>query len=107
MGQRATDLRVKIWMSRANREKLHHPYDVHPRANPSAAQISSNRPALSMATRRPNRALETVTRLCKFTAHERFIPSASVKSTSDGTPRMVLVMGATVTADKYPMALRS
>ena len=28
-----------------------------------------------------------------------------VRRTSDGTPRIVEVMGATVTADKYPMAL--
>jgi hypothetical protein len=48
---------------------------------------------------------DTVTTLCKLMAHEFFIPSASVKHTSDGTPRMVEVMGATVTADKYPMAL--
>jgi hypothetical protein len=38
-------------------------------------------------------------------AHGFFIPSFSVRRTSDGTPRMVEVMGATVTAGKYPMEL--
>src|SRR5271157_171320 len=38
-------------------------------------------------------------------AHLPFIPSASVEQTSDGTPRMVEVMGATVTADKYAIEL--
>jgi len=33
------------------------------------------------------------------------MPSSAVKTTSEGTPRMVDVMGATVTVDKYEMAL--
>ena len=34
-----------------------------------------------------------------------FMPSSSFSTTSDGTPRMVEVTGATVTVDKYAMAL--
>ena len=34
-----------------------------------------------------------------------FIPSSSFRTTSDGTPRIVEVTGATVTVDKYAMAL--
>jgi len=70
-----------------------------------AVQISLIRAGLSAATRRPRWAFDTVTTLCRLTAHAPFIPSASVKRTSDGTPRMVEVMGATVTADKYAIAL--
>jgi hypothetical protein len=33
------------------------------------------------------------------------MPSSSFSTTSDGTPRMVEVTGATVTVDKYAMAL--
>jgi hypothetical protein len=46
-----------------------------------------------------------VTALCRFTAQGDFIPSSSVKTTSEGTPRIVEVTGATVTVDKYAMAL--
>ena len=73
---------------------------AQPRAKPSAPQISLKRSELSIATRRPRWALETVTTLWRLMAHVAFIPSFSVRRTSDGTPRMVEVMGATVTADK-------
>jgi hypothetical protein len=33
------------------------------------------------------------------------MPSSSSKTTSDGTPRIVDAIGATLTVDKYPMAL--
>ena len=33
------------------------------------------------------------------------MPSSSFRTTSDGTPRIVEVTGATVTVDKYAMAL--
>ncbi len=33
------------------------------------------------------------------------MPSSSLSTTSDGTPRIVEVTGATVTVDKYAMAL--
>jgi hypothetical protein len=33
------------------------------------------------------------------------MPSSSLRTTSDGTPRIVDVTGATVTVDKYAMAL--
>ena len=36
---------------------------------------------------------------------EVFIPSSSSRITSDGTPRIVDVMGATVTVDRYGTAL--
>jgi hypothetical protein len=48
---------------------------------------------------------ETVTALWRFTAYGDFMPSSSRKTTSDGTPRIVDVIGATVTVDRYPMAL--
>ncbi|HUI43068.1 MAG TPA: hypothetical protein VL523_13980 [Terriglobia bacterium] len=54
---------------------------------------------LSIATLRPRWALGTVTTFCKFTAQGPFIPSASDKRTSEGTPRIVEVIGATVTDD--------
>src|SRR5580692_2251555 len=73
---------------------------AQPSANPKAAQTSANRCAPNFATRRPRCSLETVTTLCRLTAQTCFIPSSSVKTTSDGTPRTVEVMGATVTADK-------
>ena len=76
------------------------PAYAQPRAKPSAAQISLKRSELSIATRRPRWALETVTTLWRLMAHVSFIPSFSVRRTSDGTPRIVEVMGATVTADK-------
>jgi hypothetical protein len=41
-----------------------------------------------------------VTALCRFTAQGAFMPSSSFKTTSDGTPRIADVMGATVTVDK-------
>ena len=54
---------------------------VQPSAKPSAPQISLNRSELSTATRRPRWALDTVTTLCRLTAHAPFIPSASVRRT--------------------------
>ena len=51
------------------------------------------------------RSCDTVTALCKFTAHGNFMPSSSFRTTSDGTPRIVATTGATVTVDKYAMAL--
>src|SRR5579863_5673582 len=80
-------------------------YEVQPRANPKAAQTSCSRSELSAATRRPRCALDTVTTLWRLMAQMPFIPSASVSTTSDGTPRMVDVMGATVTADTQSRAL--
>lgn len=70
-----------------------------------AAQISDKRSELSIAKRRPKSDFDTVSTLCRFTAHGCFIPSSSVRTTSDGTPRMAEVIGATVTDDKYGMAL--
>jgi hypothetical protein len=43
--------------------------------------------------------------LWRFTAHAVFMPSSAPKTTSEGTPRIVEVMGATLTVDKYEMAL--
>lgn len=67
---------------------------VQPSAKPSAAQISLKRSELRIASRRPRRALDTVTTLCRLMAHVPFIPSYSVRRTSDGTPRIVEVIGA-------------
>ena len=66
-----------------------------------AAQISLIRPELRWAWRFPSRPWETVTALCRFTAHGAFMPSSGVKTTSDGTPRMVKVIGATVTRSGF------
>jgi hypothetical protein len=41
-----------------------------------------------------------VTALCRFTAHGDFMPSSSFSATLEGTPRMVEVIGATVTVDR-------
>ena len=80
-------------------------HDVQPRAKPRAPQSCFIRSGVSDATRRPKLDFDTVTTLCRFMAHGPFIPSASFKATSDGIPRMVEVMGATVTVNKYAMAL--
>src|SRR5258708_955267 len=71
-----------------------------PMENRNAAQISRVRTLLSPATRFHKRCRETVTILCKFTAHGAFMPSDSSSVISDGTPRIVDVIGATVTVDK-------
>src|SRR5260370_34676148 len=76
-----------------------------PREKRRAAHTSFIRGELSWATRFPRRCCDTVTALCRFTAHVDFIPSSSFRTTSDGTPRIVEVTGATVTVDKYAMAL--
>src|ERR1017187_6002656 len=77
----------------------------HPSEKPRAAQTSCIRSALKPATRRPSRAWATVTALCKLTAQRPFIPSAISRITSEGTPRMVDVIGATVTVARWPIAL--
>lgn len=76
-----------------------------PTAKRSAAQTSVMRALRNWATRLPRRSCETVTRLCRFTAHGPFIPSLSSSVTSDGTPRIVDVIGATVTVDRYATAV--
>src|SRR5271169_2663714 len=80
-------------------------FESHPNENLSAAHTSFIRAALSWATRFPRRCCDTVTALCRFTAHVDFMPSSSFRTTSEGTPRMVEVTGATVTVDRYEMAL--
>jgi hypothetical protein len=70
-----------------------------------AAHTSLRRSSLNRATRLPNRHCDTVTALCRFTAHGPFMPSFSSSATSEGTPRIVDVTGATVTVDRYGMAL--
>src|SRR5208337_1351964 len=79
--------------------------ESHPKEKRRAAHTSFMRAELSWATRFPRRCCDTVTALCRFTAHGDFMPSSSLRTTSDGTPRIVEVTGATVTVDKYPMAL--
>jgi len=90
---------------RGHKELPHHSPASQPRENRSAAHTSFIRAGLNWATRFPRRCCETVTALCRFTAHADFIPSSSFNTTSDGTPRIVEVTGATVTVDKYAMAL--
>ena len=55
------------------------------------------RPGCNCATRFPSRSFDTVTALCRFTAQGPFMPSSLPRTTSDGTPRIVDVIGATVT----------
>lgn len=62
-------------------------------------QVSFIRRELNWATRLPNRSWETVTGLCSFTAQGASMSSSSLKTTSDGTPRMAEVMGATMTVN--------
>src|SRR5271169_3809161 len=80
-------------------------FESHPKENRRAAHTSFIRAELSWATRFPRRCCDTVTALCRFTAHGDSMPSSSFRTTSEGTPRMVEVTGATVTVDKYAMAL--
>jgi len=76
----------------------------HPRAKAIARHTSCIRLSLRCATRRPTCPWATVTRLWRFTAHSCFIPSSVPSGTSDGTPRTVEVIGATVTGDRYRIA---
>ena len=49
----------------------------------------------------PDAVLSNRDKIVKIkTAHGFFIPSSTPRTTSDGTPRMVEVIGATVTRDK-------
>ena len=59
----------------------------HPRENRSAAQISFILAEPSRVTRLPSLFCETVTALCRLTAHNDFIPSSSF-STTDGATRI-------------------
>src|SRR5450759_1173317 len=77
----------------------------HPSENRRAEQTSCIRSSLKLATRRSNRALATVTALCRLTAQRPFIPSSISRISSEGTPRMVDVMGATVTVARWPMTV--
>jgi len=78
-------------------------FESQPREKRRAAHTSFIRAELSWATRFPRRCCDTVTALCRFTAHGDFMPSSSFRTTSDGTPRIVEVTGATVTVDRYAM----
>ena len=72
-------------------------HDTQPKANPRALQTSLRRSALRVAIQGPKLIFDTVMMLCKFTAHGYFNPSASLNWTSEGTPRILDVIGATVT----------
>ncbi len=65
-----------------------------------ARQIPSRRAGVSDPTRLSSLSAVTVAMRWRFTAHAFFMPSCSSKTTSDGTPRMVEGMGATVTEVK-------
>ena len=71
------------------RNPMLHVLASQPREKCRAVQISRMRKSLNRATRFPSRCCETVTALCRFTAHGPFIPSSSSSTTSDGTPRIV------------------
>ncbi len=60
---------------------------------------------LKLLTRRPNLACDNVTALWRLTAQRPFMPSSTSRITSEGTPRMVDVTGATVTVARWPIAL--
>ena len=70
-----------------------------------ARQTSCNRDVLKLVTRRTSLSCEIVTRLCRLTAHGPFTPSSTSNRTSDGTSRIVEVMGAMVTVARCPIAL--
>jgi len=80
------------------------PQSPHSSAKPSARHTSLIRWAPSCATRRPMSFFATVITLCRLTAHACFIPSSGPRTTSEGTSRMVEVIGAIVSRDKYPIA---
>ena len=63
----------------------------------SAAQISRIRRELNWASHLPSRCCDTVTALCRFTAHGAVMPTSSLRTTSDATPRIVEMIGATIT----------
>jgi len=67
------------------------------RENRKSAHISCIRAELSWATRLHSLSCTTVTGLWRLMVQGAFIPSSSLSRTSEGTPRMVEVMGATVT----------
>jgi hypothetical protein len=77
-----------------------HSFKPQPREKANAAQTSFIREELNRATRRPNRCCETVTALCVLIAQRVFMPSSSLNTTSEGTPRIVDVIGTTVAVDK-------
>ncbi len=83
---------------------LHVLHSEQPTAKAKAVHTSLSLSGLRTAKRRPKCDFDTVTTLCKLTAQGLFIPSASVNRTSEGTPRMVEVTGATVTEHRYSMA---
>lgn len=53
----------------------------------------------------PIRSNGIVAMLCRLTAHGPFMPSSRSNTTSETTPRIVDVMGATVTVPKCPRML--
>src|SRR5260370_2998173 len=86
-------------------EVLERSTQPHPNAKRRAAQNSCMRAPLKFATRRPSRACATVTALGRLTAQRPFMPSSISRITSEGTPRTVEVIGATVTVARCPIAL--
>ena len=76
----------------------------HANESRSAAQTSLMRISFKFATRLPRRSCEIVTALCKFTAQGPFIPSSTPSATSEGTSRIVEVIGAIVTVERWPNA---
>jgi hypothetical protein len=50
----------------------------------------------------PTLCCDTVTALCKLTAHGDLMPSSSFRTTSDGTPRIVEVAGASAYSPPTP-----
>jgi hypothetical protein len=79
------------------------PVQPHSSENRNAAQTCRIRSGLRWARRRSNRW--TVTALWRLIAHGAFIPSSTSSTTSDGTPRIAEVMGATVTIDRRWMEI--
>lgn len=92
-------------VSRSIRQLRRRHRGSQPSEKRKAAQTSLIRLSFSPATRLPKRSEETVTGLCGFTAHGPFMPSFSSSPTSEGTPRIVDVTGATVTVERCGIAL--
>jgi hypothetical protein len=56
-----------------------------------------------LASLRPTPAWDTVTTLWRLTTQGAFNPSSTSRRTSEATPRIEDVMGATVTLERYRM----
>ena len=87
-------------------ENARPPFQAEPEQSRNRSRTATRRRSPASAHRptgpraSPSVAARRLTTLCRFAAHGVFIPSASSSTTSEGTPRIVEVIGAAVTVDK-------